>query len=120
MTFASAVNTSDQVADKKIPDVMAGGMVKRTFPGESKKKKKRKKKKRKDAFKKILESSGSGNWDWWNEPKEIGKNWKEFFPTLKKARKSNYFDTNQDNYGTGKTGKMPGVFHKMGKKKKSK
>lgn len=47
-----------------------------------------KKKKRKSRILKFIIESGSfGNWDWYNEPKQIGKDWKTFYPTLKSVYK---------------------------------
>ena len=73
--------------------------------------KKKKEKKVKNKITKLLWEK-SGNHDWWNEPGQIGKGWKKAYKLLDMIRKSNYFDTDQDNYGTGKAGKSPGFFHK--------
>ena len=78
---------------------------------------KNKKKRKRDCqkqFKKLLWER-SGNWDFWNEPSQIGSGWQKAFGILAMARKSNYFNT-----AKGQGGKRPGFFHYMNSKKKKK
>jgi hypothetical protein len=61
-------------------------------------------------LKKLNEKNG--NYDFWNDPSQIGPNWKKAYPILYMARKSNYFDTTK-----GQGGKFPGFFHYMKSRK---
>lgn len=50
-------------------------------------KSKKRKKKNKPRILQFILGEGRGNWDWYNEPKQIGKDWNKFYPTLKSTYK---------------------------------
>lgn len=105
------MQTTSNLSGQELPQQGLGSekIIRRKFPKTLGSKKRQSKKK----FLGLLEKNG--NWDWYNQPSEIGSNWKQVYPILNMARKYNYVNT-----AKGQGGKFPGFFHYMNSKKKKK